>query len=562
MAEKQRSATFSPHGRWRNATLAPFAHRAFALFWLASLVSSVGTMVQMVGASWLMTRIGPSPDMVALVQTANALPFFFLSLWAGALADTRGCRSIMLASQLLSLLASIALAWVVLMGMATPMLLLALTFLISCGTAMTAPAWQASIGVLVPRPLVPSAVMANALGFNLARSIGPAIGGVIVATLGTGVAFAANAASYVGMIATLFWWRPARARSELPSESIGAAIAAGFRYVSLSPHLLSLLLRCLLHALPLVAVQALMPVVARDLLIAGVATYGMLLGGFGVGAMLAALFSASLRERYSSETVLRRLPWIGMLATLAAAHSHSMVLTLAAMVLSGGVWVTGLANFNIAVQLSSPRWVMGRVLAIYQTVALASVAVGSWLWGAVADGIGLRSALTVAAVVSLAPVALRRRTSVATEQRGSLDPRRVGEWTPGFEIPPSAGPIAVVIEYRVKRENAAEFLSVIHEIGRIRRRDGARSWMVGQDIDSLDRWTETFECPTWLDYLRWRTRPTESDQTLTERLRTLVVGTRRNVRRFVICPTGAQPLAMPNEGTTGDVQTRSWEPIG
>ena len=164
--------------------------------------------------------------------------------------------------------------------------------------------------------------MANALGFNLARSIGPAIGGVIVATLGTGVAFAANAASYVGMIATLFWWRPARARSELPSESIGAAIAAGFRYVSLSPHLLSLLLRCLLHALPLVAVQALMPVVARDLLIAGVATYGMLLGGFGVGAMLAALFSASLRERYSGETVLRRLPWIGMLATLAAAHSH------------------------------------------------------------------------------------------------------------------------------------------------------------------------------------------------------------------------------------------------
>jgi len=504
-------------------------------------------MVQTVGASWLMTSIAPSMDMVTLVQTANALPFFLLSLWAGAVADTRDSRSIMLASQIVSLAASLALTCMVLMEMATPTLLLGLTFLVSSGAAMTAPAWQASIGVLVPRPLVPTAVMANALGFNLARSIGPAIGGLIVAAFGTGVAFATNAASYVGMIGTLLWWRSTTTRSELPSEPLGAAVAAGLRYVSLSPHLLSILLRCSLHTLPLVAVQALMPVVSRDLLHAGVTTFGALLGGFGVGAMLGALSSAALRERYSSDAILRRLPWVGLLSTFAIAQSQWAVLTFLATLLSGAVWTTALTNFNIAIQLSSPRWVMGRVLAIYQTVALASVAFGSWFWGAVAQGFGLRETLTVAAVASLAPVMLGRGASIATEQQqGSLDPRKVAQLKSGVEIPPSAGPIFVVIEYRVEPEKVDDFLSAIHEIGRIRRRDGARSWTISQDIDSVDLWIERFECPTWLDYLRWRTRLTESDQAPLERLQRLVVGTRGTVRRLVSCPMGAQPVRRPS----------------
>ncbi|MGI9245304.1 MAG: MFS transporter, partial [Steroidobacteraceae bacterium] len=191
--------------RWRTATLAPFGHRVFAMFWWASLASSFGSMIQTVGASWLMATIAPEPRMVALVQTASSLPFFFLSLLAGAFADTRDRRSIMLASQVLALLASAALAAVVLAGAVTPALLLGLTFLIGCGAATFAPAWQASIGDQVPRALIPQAVMANAVGFNLARSIGPALGGVIVASVGTAVAFVANAISYLGILATLAW---------------------------------------------------------------------------------------------------------------------------------------------------------------------------------------------------------------------------------------------------------------------------------------------------------------------------------------------------------------------
>ena len=356
--------TESSFERWRHATLAPFEHRVFALFWWASLVSSFGSMIQTVGASWLMTTIAPSPDMVALVTTANALPFFFLSLIAGAYADTRDRRSLMLLSQAVALLASVALAVVVLLDSTTPALLLGLTFLIGCGAAAFAPAWQASIGDQVPRALIPPAVMANAVGFNLARSVGPAIGGVIVAALGAGIAFVVNALSYLGILATLAWWRPKRVRAELPPEPLGPAVGAGLRYVGLSPHLLSILLRCALYTVPIAAVPALMPVVARDLLDGGATTYGVLMGGFGAGAMMGALASATLRQRFTSDTLLKLLSALACVAIVGIGQSRWMPLTLLANVFAGVSWTLAFANFNIAVQLSSPRWVTGRMLAV------------------------------------------------------------------------------------------------------------------------------------------------------------------------------------------------------
>jgi MFS family permease len=529
--------------RWRSATLAPFEHRAFALFWWASLASSFGSMIQTVGASWLMTTIAPAVDQVALVQTAGSLPFFFLSLLAGALADTRDRRSIMLMSQVLALLASAALAVVVLAGGITPSLLLGLTFLIGCGSAMFAPAWQASIGDQVPRAQIPPAVMANAVGFNLARSLGPAIGGVIVAALSSAAAFIINAVSYLGIIATLLWWRPAQVRSELPPEPLGSAIAAGVRYISLSPHLLSIMLRCVLYTIPIAAVPALMPIVARDLLGGGATTYGILLGGFGVGAMLGALSSATLRTQFTHDTLLRVLSALACVAMIGIGLSRWMALTLLTHVLAGTAWTLAFANFNIAVQLSSPRWVTARMLAVYQTVAFAGIALGSWWWGKFAGAVGLREALIVAGVSALGSLLAARWLPIAVEQLGSLDPRaRVELNPPSAEIHPSSGPVVVSIEYRVPAENAVEFGAVINEIGRIRRRDGARAWSICQDIDAPDRWVERFESPTWMDHLRWRTRPTESDQAVRTRLARLIVGEHGSVRRFVVRPPGADPL--------------------
>jgi predicted MFS family arabinose efflux permease len=542
----------SPFERWRRATLAPFEHRVFALFWWATLVSSFGGMIQTVGAAWLMTTIAPTPDMVALVQTASALPFFFLSLVAGALADTRDRRRIMLVGQAISLLASAALAVVALAGAVTPALLLGFTFLIGCGAATFAPAWQASIGDQVPRTLIPPAVMANAVGFNLARSLGPAIGGVIVAAVGAAAAFIVNAVSYLGIIATLAGWRPQRTRSELPPEPLGTAIAAGLRYVGLSPHLLAILLRCALYTVPIVAVPALMPVVARDLLGGGAPTFGLLMGGFGAGAMLGALSSAALRQRFSSDTLLRMLSALACVAMVAIGQSQWAALTLLAHVLAGAVWTLAFANFNIAMQLSSPRWVTGRMLATYQTVAFASMALGSWWWGEFASVAGLRAALTVAGVASLVSLAAAHWLPVAVAGIGALDPRARVELTPpSVEIQSASGPIVVAIEYRVRAENAVEFATVINEIGRIRRRDGARAWSIAQDIDAVDLWVERFECPTWLDYLRWRTRPTLSDVAVRERLLRLVEDEQFEVRRLVERPPGAYPLGAPPEPEKG-----------
>jgi MFS family permease len=533
----------SPLQRWRQGNLAPFQHRVFATFWWAALVSSFGSLIQTVGASWQMATITDSPDMVAWVQTAGALPFFFLSLLAGAFADTYDRRIVMLVSQGVMLVASAALAGIALADAVTPGSLLLFTFLIGCGTAAFAPAWQASIGEQVPRDQVPSAIMANAFGFNIARSVGPAIGGVIVAALGAAAAFVINTVSYLGMLAALLWWRPKRETSTLPREPLGSAVAAGIRYVWLSPHLVAILLRCLLFTVPLTAVPALMPIVARDLLAGGAQTYGVLLGGFGVGAMAGALSSGALRARFTSDTMLRGLCAVASLAMFAIAYSRWAPLTLFAHLVAGFVWTLGLATFNIAVQMSSPRWVTGRTLAMYQTFAFAGMAAGAWIAGHLATDLGVRTALAIGGLAALATFLVAHWLPVSVARLGSLDPHIVTDiQPPAVELDGSTGPIVVTLEYRVPGENAEAFAAEINELGRIRQRDGARAWSVSQDIDDPLLWVERFESPTWSDYLRRHTRPTLADQAVRQRIAQLIEGERGVVRRFVGRPAGAEPL--------------------
>jgi hypothetical protein len=262
--------------------------------------------------------------------------------------------------------------------------------------------------------------------------------------------------------------------------------------------------------------------------------------------MLGALASATLRSRFTSDAQLRALAALACVAMIVIGQSRWAAVTLLAHVLAGTVWTLGFANFNIAVQLSSPRWVTGRMLATYQTVAFAGVALGSWWWGEFASAQGVRESLTLAGLAMLASLAAARWLPVAVAELGSLDPRaRVAATPPSAAIHPASGPIVVTIEYRVPAENAAEFAAVINELGRLRRRDGARAWSVCQDIDATELWVERFESPTWMDYLRWRTRPTESDQAVRERVARLIVGEHGSVRRLVARPPGAEPLGTP-----------------
>ncbi|MDP1026257.1 MFS transporter [Sphingomonas sp. KR1UV-12] len=503
----------------------PFQLPLFRSVWIASLCSNFGGLIQSVGASWMMTSLDASPQMIALVQASTSLPIMLLSLWAGAVADNLDRRRVMLAAQGFMLAISALLAIGTWLGMVTPWLLLVFTFLIGCGTAVNGPAWQASVGDMVPRPMLPNAVAYNSMGFNIARSLGPAIGGTIVAVAGAAAAFMVNAASYVGLIAVLSRWQPDLPPRKLPRERLGVAMAAGVRYVQMSPHIRIVLGRAALFGLAASALPALMPVVARDVVGGGPLTYGLLLGAFGIGAVGGALGSGRLRARLSTEGVVR-LASLGLAAGAAtAALSGSLPLVLPALALAGAGWVLALSTFNVSVQMASPRWVVARAISLYQMAAFGGMAAGSWLFGTIAGDHGVVIALVTAALLQLASFATGFVAQLPGISQVDLDP--YDAWTePDTAVPVEArsGPIVVTIEHRIAEADIAAFLSVMRERRRIRRRDGARHWTLLRDLGEADLWVERYHFATWLDYVRHNQRRTKADQVIGDALHGLWVG--------------------------------------
>ncbi|KEY99564.1 MFS transporter [Sphingobium indicum] len=382
----------------------PFGIPIYRMVWTASLISNFGGLIQSVGAAWLMTSLTNSRELVALVQSSNTLPIMLLSLWSGALADNLDRRVVMLCAQGFMLVVSTALAFCAWSGVLTPWLLLGFTFLIGCGTALNAPAWQASVGDLVPKPLLLGAVTFNSMGFNIARSVGPAVGGAIVAAAGSAAAFLVNALSYVGLIAVLARWRPVRAPRLLPRERLGDAMGAGLRYVATSPNLRTVLIRALLFGSAASAIPSLMPVVARQLITGGPLVYGALLGAFGMGAVGGAFISTRLRRRVASERLVRIASLALALGTATTGMSGTLAITLPALLCAGGGWVLVLSTFNVTVQMTAPRWVVARGLALYQMAAFGGMAAGSWFFGLLADHQGVEISLFIAAGFQVAGV--------------------------------------------------------------------------------------------------------------------------------------------------------------
>ncbi len=505
-----------------SSTFAPLRHETYRTIWFASLASNFGGLIQAVGAAWMMTVITSSEDMVALVQTSTALPIMLFSLVSGALADNYDRRRIMLTAQSAMLVVSVLLTVFAIMGWITPGLLLFFTFLIGCGTALNNPSWQASVGDMVPRTDLPDAVTLNSMGFNITRSVGPAIGGAIVAAAGAAAAFAVNSLSYIALLYALFRWRPSTPAPTLPRETLGSAIFAGLRYVSMSPNLEKILLRGLIFGIGASSIQALLPVVALDLVSGGPLTYGFMLGAFGIGAIGGAVLNARLREMLSSETIIR-LAFSGFaLSAVITALSPSAVLTSAGLLIAGACWVSALSLFNTIVQLSTPRWVVGRSLSLYQTVTFGGIAGGSWLWGVVADRYGLSNALLMSAAVLLLGVVAGLRFSMPAFASLNLDPlNRFTEPALGLDITPRSGPIVIQVGYQIADEDLPEFMTLMGERRRIRIRDGARNWALMRDLANPGLWTEIYHTPTWVEYIRHNQRRTQADAENTDRLRAL-----------------------------------------
>ena len=516
-------------------TLTLFRNQTFRMLWLAALASNFGGLVQAVGAAWMMTTLSQSQSMVALVQTSITLPIVIFSLMAGVFADNFDRRRVMLIAQGFMLFVSVTLALLAFGGLLTPWLLLAFTFMIGCGTALHNPSWQASMGDIVSREELPAAVSLNSMGFNLMRSIGPAAGGAIVAIAGAAAAFAVNALSYVAIIGALWFWRPAKQQRSLPREPMGSAFSAGIRYVAMSPNLLKVIFRAFLFGLSAIAMLALLPVVVKELLGQGALVYGILLGCFGVGAVFGALLNAKLRARFLNEHLTRTAFLVFAISSTTLAISPNYIISGAALFLAGGSWVVAMSLFNVTIQLSTPRWVVGRALALYQTGAFGGMAAGSWIWGVTAENIGADKAMMAAALVLLFGAWIGARVPLPDFANLNLDPLNNFKEPPlRLDLKQRSGPIMIMIDYEIAQKDVPDFLTAMAERRRIRIRDGAQQWSLLRDLENPDIWSETYHVPTWVEYVRHHERSTHADAESFDRLLALHRGKQRpKVHRMI-----------------------------
>src|SRR4030088_1663460 len=477
MTDQPKRKTFAADG-----VTAPLRHSVFRRIWRGSLLSNFGLLIQGVGAAWAMTQMTSSADKVALVQTALMLPIMLISMPAGAIADMYDRRIVALVSLSISLAGATALAVMAWLGLVTPNILLAFCFIVGCGMALFGRAWQASVSEQVPAETLPSAVALNGISYNIARSFGPAIGGIVVATAGAVAAFALNAVLYLPLMVVLFLWNRTSEPSRLPRERLNRAIVSGVRYIANSPSLRLVLARTLVTGVIGGSVSALMPLVARDLLHGGAQTYGIMLGAFGMGAVIGALNIAEVRKRMSGEAAVRACALSMAGAIGACGGGGEPVLTAAALVVAGAVWMLAVALFNIGVQLSAPRWVAGRSLAAFQASIAGGIAMGSWGWGRLTDDAGVETALLVSAALMFASPLLGLWLRMPRVGARNEDAEVLADPEVRLSLTGRSGPLVVEIEYRVAQDNARAFHNVMQDVQLSRQRNGGYGWSIARDI--------------------------------------------------------------------------------
>ncbi|HVK38329.1 MAG TPA: MFS transporter [Candidatus Kapabacteria bacterium] len=493
----------------------PLRNRLFRALWIASAASSIGTWMQNIGGEWMMTTLAPTPLMVALMQTAGFLPTFLLALPAGALADIIDRRRLLLFAQTWMLLASATLALVTLLGVVTPLVLLLVTFAIGLGAAMNAPAWQAIVPELVSRRELPHAVSINTIAYNIARAIGPALGGAIIAATGPAAVFVLNTVSYIGVLTVLYRWRREREESVSPSERVVGAMRAGLRYVRHATELRSVLARAIAFSVSAAGVWALLALLARRELGLGAAGYGMLLGGLGAGAIAGAFVVPGLRRRFRPDRLVVAATILFAAVSVTVAHVRIVPVSVAAMVLGGLAWMTAYSTFNISVQTVVPDWIRARALSMYLLVTFGSLALGSALWGALAERVGIPMSLTVAAGTLLGSLVVAPFFRMPTGREMDLTPSQ--HWTEPtivIEPDPEQGPVLVTVEYFVDPRDGEAFRDAMRAIERSLRRDGASGWGLFEDISHPGRYLETFLVESWAEHLRQHARVTNEDRAM------------------------------------------------
>ena len=499
---------------------APLKIPLFRGRWIASTVSSIGTWMQDTAGTWLMTSLTASPLLIALMQTAASLPVLLLGLLAGATADIFDRRKLLIFWQAWMLGSVGILAVLTFIGYISPFTLLAFTFLLNIGSAMNNPAWQAIVPELVPRELIPDSVSLNSAGNNLARAVGPALGGLMVAAFqrvhtGAGAVFFLNALSFAGVIWVLVnWKRVPLFKSTLPSERVAASIRSGLRYVRYAPDLQSSLVRTFTFTFFISAIWSLLAVVARRDLHQGAIGYGILNGALGVGALIGATTLSRIRRRFSADRIIATATLYNVITLLVLAFIHVPAVIIVILVFSGFAWTSTMSTLNVSVQLSVPAWVQARALGTYLMTFQGGMALGSVLWGSIAEHSSTPIALTTAACGLAFTLPIVRRFHILQGPIPDHTPHKFRRPAPQLapDTEPTEGPVRISIDYRVRVENYAEFTLLIHQLRGVRLRDGALRWGIYRDAINPEQLNETFLMESWIDYLRSRERHTAADE--------------------------------------------------
>jgi MFS family permease len=501
----------------------PLRSPIFRNLLIADVVSDMGAFMQSVGAAWLMVSLGAGPTFVALTQTASTLPFFLLALPAGAIGDIVDRRKLILYTEAWMVAVAIVLTITTIAGVMSPWLLLSLTFALSAGDAMETPTWRAVLPELVSKADLASASALNGIEFNIARAVGPALAGALIATAGIGAAFAANVVSFVGVIIVIARWKPPVRRRSAPPETLGGATLAAIRYVRYSSSLGPVMLRAGATMCTASALLALLPMVARGLSDSP-AVYGVLLGCFGTGAIIGALTMGPACGRWSLETVAGGATVVLGVMIMVAGAVHSTIALGLAMLIAGSGWIVFISLVSALVQNLAPEWARARILAVFMLIFQGGMAIGSALWGALAARAGIPAVFAAAGVSTVATAALG---FVARFPNVPIDLSAWNHWRmPAIrrDTAPSLdqGPVLVTVEYHVPSPDAQRFLHAMDRYGRVRRRDGASRWGIFRDLERADVFLEMFEVPSWAEHLRQHERFTHADSALEQEIRRYV----------------------------------------
>jgi MFS family permease len=505
----------------RASAWAPLATPAFRALWIAGLVSNFGALMHEVGEGWLMTSLSRSPLQVAMLQAVDGVAMLVLALPAGTLADIVDRRRLAIGTQLWLLFFTASMAALTAAGKMSPTLLLSLAFAMGIGSAVDEPIWQSLTSEAVPRRLLPAAVTLGSVSVNLARALGPALGGLVVGAAGPAATFAINALTFLWVAVILARSKPRARGSTVPAERWVAGMFAGLRYVRHSPALVAALVRCACVVAPASCLTALLPHYARVDLGLSSSAFGLLLGCMGVGALVAAWSLPVIREKVPPDPLLAITALVFAGALLVLGFSHGLVSAAAAMVVAGMGWMSMLSSLNVSAQMATASWVRTRVLAVYLVVFQGALAVGSVAWGEVASRAGTRRALLAGALSLVALLVARFRFPLDAKE---------GDFTPALQWPTPKllcqpqeedGPVLVLLEYRVPLEHAVKFAHALRAVERHRRRTGAIEWGFYRDMATPTRWVETYVTEDWGEHVLQHARVTADDEAALQRVNAL-----------------------------------------